>query len=110
MRLTPRAKRPGYLGVAADAGGRPRLLVAVAAPPVEGAANAAMIDVLAAAWRVPRSALSIRSGAGSREKVVHLAGDPDALGRHLGDWLQARPKPGDRQIRTKTIRGGTWVK
>lgn len=97
VRLTPRAKRPGFLGVAAGADGRPRLLVAVAAPPVDGAANTALIEWLAAAWRVPKSALSIRTGAGGREKVLHLAGDPDALERRLGEWLNERPgeQPGE---------------
>jgi hypothetical protein len=89
VRLTPRAKRPGFHGVAAGADGRLRLLVAVAAPPVDGAANAALVEWLAAAWRVPKSALSLRSGAGGREKVVHLAGDAAALERRLDGWLEA---------------------
>jgi len=89
VRLTPRAKRPGFQGTAAGADGRVRLQVAVSAPPVDGAANAALVAWLAAARRVPKSALSIRSGAGGREKVLHIAGDAAALKQRLDGWLKS---------------------
>lgn len=88
VRLTPRARRPGFQGTAAGTDGRVRLLVAVSAPPVDGAANIALVEWLAAAWRVPKSALSIRSGAGGREKVLHIAGDAAALKQRLDGWLK----------------------
>ena len=50
------------------------LLVRVTAPPVEGAANSAVIDVLAEAFDVPRSAIEIVSGNHGRNKVVSIRG------------------------------------
>lgn len=94
VRLTPRARRAGVQGTGRDADGRPRLLVAVNAPPADGAANAALIALLAAAWRVPKSSLSIRTGAAAREKLLHLAGDPQMLVPRLDAWLNGPGGPG----------------
>ncbi len=61
-----------------------RLAVRVAAPPVDGAANEALIRLLAAALDVPRSAVSIESGATARVKRVRIEDvAPDALS---GRW------------------------
>jgi uncharacterized protein (TIGR00251 family) len=70
VRLTPRAGRDSIDGVD-DAG---RLRVRVAAPPVDGAANEALIRLLAAALEVPRSSLAIESGATSRVKRIRIDG------------------------------------
>jgi uncharacterized protein YggU (UPF0235/DUF167 family) len=48
--------------------------IRVAAPPVDGAANAALLRFLADMLDVPRSWLSITSGASSRRKRVVIAG------------------------------------
>jgi uncharacterized protein YggU (UPF0235/DUF167 family) len=74
VRLTPRGGRDAVDGWGRDAAGRPFLKVRVAAPPVEGEANAALISVLAKALKRPLSALSIVSGAGARLKAVEAAG------------------------------------
>ena len=74
VRLTPRAKRDA-LGGLVDAGdGRMALSVRLAAPPVEGAANRALIAFLADRLGVPKSAISIDSGEKSRLKIVRIAG------------------------------------
>ncbi len=106
VRLTPRAKRPGCQGVSEGADGRPRLLVAVSAPPVEGAANAALIELLAGAWRVPKSTLDIRSGATGREKILHIAGDAQTLRPRLEAWLAEEAASGGGRRRAKGRRGG----
>lgn len=67
------------LGVAEEADGARVLKVAVSAPPEDGKANAALIELLARALKVPRGAVSIAAGAASRRKLVDIAGDPDAL-------------------------------
>jgi uncharacterized protein (TIGR00251 family) len=46
------------------------LIIAVKAPPVEGAANAAVLEVLAKALRCAKSTLSIARGTKSRDKIV----------------------------------------
>ena len=50
------------------------LLVRLAAPPVEGAANDALIAFLSAALRLPRRDIRIVSGEHSRRKRVAIAG------------------------------------
>jgi hypothetical protein len=46
----------------------------ITAPPVEGRANKAVLDAVARELRVPPSAVTLRSGARSRIKVVEIAG------------------------------------
>ncbi|MFO1104518.1 MAG: DUF167 domain-containing protein [Amaricoccus sp.] len=73
MRLTPRGGRAGCDGIA-DQDGQPVLKLRVPAPPVEGAANAALIAFLAKALALPRSAVILVGGDHSRVKRLHLAG------------------------------------
>jgi len=67
VRLIPRAARAGLAGTRDG-----RLLVRVTAPPVEGAANEALVAVLAEACGVPPSAVRLEAGRRSREKRVSL--------------------------------------
>jgi hypothetical protein len=48
--------------------------VRVAAPPEDGRANAAVCALLAELLELPRSAVTLVSGHGSREKLVDVAG------------------------------------
>lgn len=50
------------------------LEVWVTAPPVEGAANEAVLKLVAEEMRCPVSSLTLRSGARSRVKVVEVKG------------------------------------
>ncbi len=50
------------------------LVVAVAAAPVDGAANEAVVEAIAEALHVRRSAVRIAAGASSRSKVVEIEG------------------------------------
>ena len=65
LRVQPGARRTAIAGLH---GGR--LKVAVATPPTEGRANAALLAFLAERLGIPKSALSILTGAGSREKRI----------------------------------------
>lgn len=76
LRVTPGARRSGIFGSVDVGEGRTALAVKVAAQPVEGAANEALIDLLAKEFGVARSAVSLVSGAGSRLKVVRVADCP----------------------------------
>lgn len=68
LRVQPGAKRPG-LELDPDRG----LKLRVAAPAVEGAANAAVVELLARGLlRLPRAAVRLHSGAHSREKVLEI--------------------------------------
>ncbi len=85
VRLTPRGGREAVDGWAVDGDGRPYLKVRVAAPPVEGAANAALIAFLAKTLGVPKSSVTLAAGAGARLKLIDIAGcDLLSLERALG--------------------------
>ena len=87
VRVTPRAPRSGVDGIAADAQGRAVLKLRLAAPPVDGAANAALIAFLAEELGVRKRDVTIRAGETGRVKILHLAGDPAALASRLDAWL-----------------------
>ncbi len=87
VRLMPRSSRNGIERIAADAAGVSRLRVRVTAVPEGGRANAALIKLVAKAWRLPASSITLASGARDRNKVLLLRGaGPDGL-RRLEDWL-----------------------
>jgi len=69
VRIVPRAGRSGVAGIRDGA-----LLVRVNAPPVEGAANAELIEVLARLLDVPKRAVTIVAGERSRLKRVRVEG------------------------------------
>ena len=87
--VQPRASRPGVSGVS---GGRVR--VRVAAPPVEGAANAEVTAVLAKAVGVPRSSVVIAAGGAGRRKTVLFRGLGAALVREALRALGAETEGG----------------
>ncbi len=68
VRVTPRSSRDAIEGV--DEHGA--LRVRVTAPPAEGSANAAVVRLVAKALGVPRGAVSLESGAGSRHKRLRI--------------------------------------
>jgi uncharacterized protein YggU (UPF0235/DUF167 family) len=87
VRLTPKAKHASLDREPSDGPGGRALKASVTAPASEGAANAALIALLAKSWRLPKSALSIVAGAKDRNKRVHLAGDPAELKARIEDWM-----------------------
>lgn len=90
VRLTPRGGRDAVDGWASDADGRPYLKVRVASPPVDGAANAALLAFLAKALKIPRSAIRLAAGDTARLKRLELDGvTPDDLAKAFGAPGQA---------------------
>lgn len=82
IRVTPRSARPGIGGWRADAEGREELEVRVAEAPADGAANEAVVKLLARALKLSRSELSIISGTTSRHKRLAIPFDlVEARGR-----------------------------
>ena len=67
--VVPRASRTAVGPMQGD-----RLRVAVTAPPVDGEANAAVIDALAKAFGVRRGAIEIVRGERGRRKTIRIAG------------------------------------
>jgi hypothetical protein len=69
IRVIPRSSNPG---IAVEADGS--LKVRLQSPPVEGAANAELVEVLAKALGVPRRAVTIVGGVHARAKRVQIDG------------------------------------
>lgn len=77
LHIQPGAKRTEIAGLHGDS-----LKIRVAAPPVEGAANAALIDFLKAAFAVRAAQITLKQGASGRRKVVEIDGSsvlPESL-------------------------------
>ncbi|MCJ2085186.1 DUF167 family protein [Methylobacterium sp. E-005] len=74
VRLTPRGGRDAAEGWARDEKGQSYLKARVAAPPVEGAANAALEKLIAKAFKVSRGSVRIVSGDQSRLKILEIDG------------------------------------
>ena len=87
VRVMPRSSHNRIEGVRAS-----RLLVRVTAPPVDAAANTAVIAVLAEAFGLPRQSIQIVSGATSRNKTIEITGLGDeAYRRWLAQLLESAP-------------------
>jgi uncharacterized protein (TIGR00251 family) len=69
IRVIPRARRTEIAGRRGDA-----IMVRVAAPPVDGAANDALIACLAARLALPQRQIAIVRGATARDKTVAIEG------------------------------------
>jgi len=65
----PRAKKSRVMGVREG-----RLDVSLAAPPVDGAANAELLETLAKALGVPKSQIELVRGGSGRTKLVEVHG------------------------------------
>jgi uncharacterized protein (TIGR00251 family) len=68
IRVIPRSSKPGIAGIRDGA-----LLVRLQSPPVEGAANAELIDVIARAFGVAKRDVAIVSGEKSKLKRIAIA-------------------------------------
>ena len=82
LRAQPRARRTA-LACAGDA-----LRAQVTAPAEDGKANAAVIELLAAAWRLPKSTFAVTRGTTSRDKVLSIAGEPTLLAAKIVEWTR----------------------
>jgi uncharacterized protein (TIGR00251 family) len=69
IRVQPRASANEVVGTHGDA-----LKVRLRAPPVEGAANEALVDFLAKCLGITRRDVTIVAGSSSRSKIVELTG------------------------------------
>lgn len=80
VHVQPRASCTELAGVHGDA-----LKIRLAAPPVDGAANDALMEFLARALAVPRRSIRLVSGATSRSKVVEVGGVDEDQVRGLAE-------------------------
>jgi uncharacterized protein (TIGR00251 family) len=73
VRAQPGAKKTAIVGVYGE-GDSAQLKIQVHAPPIEGRANAALIEFLAQIFDLPRKSVELVSGESSRSKVFLLRG------------------------------------
>ena len=69
MVVVPRASRTRVVGLHGD-----RLKVQLAAPPVDGEANAALLELFVELFDVARSAVTLVAGQTSKRKTVRISG------------------------------------
>lgn len=73
LHIQPGAKKTEVAGLHGKA-----LKIRLAAPPVDGKANEALIKFIADTLRLPKSAVSLKSGQSSRHKVLEIVGTTPA--------------------------------
>ena len=86
LRAQPRARR-----TALDCVGGV-LRASVTAPAEDGKANAAVVALLAAEWRFPKSAFEVTRGGTARDKVVSISGEPARLVERIVAWTRERAR------------------
>jgi uncharacterized protein (TIGR00251 family) len=95
VKVSPRAKRTEVAGVMDDG----TVKIRVAAPPVDGAANKALIAFLAEALGIPRNQVDIVAGETSERKLISLVGvapeDVEATLRRLAGAGSAEEATGE---------------
>ena len=69
VRVQPRAKRTEVRGVRTG-----ELVVAVTAPPADGAANAALVKYLAQRLAIAKSRIELVRGSKGRSKILYIRG------------------------------------
>lgn len=74
VRVTPRASKNAFLAGTAE-----HFAARLAAPPVEGAANAALVELVARTFGVAKRDVMLTGGETSRLKRLTVAGDASAL-------------------------------
>lgn len=82
VKAQPKSRRPGIGGTTPGVDG-PRLRLAVTEAAEDGRANRAVCATIAEALGIPASTVSVVQGAGTREKLLRIAGDPVALAPRL---------------------------
>ena len=86
VRLTPKADRDSVEGIGALSDGSQVALAHVRAVPEDGAANAALIGLIARTFGRPKSAVTLVRGATQRVKQIRIAGAPDQLAAIIQTW------------------------
>jgi len=86
IRLTPKSSRD-QIGTAIETGDGAAIQVFVRAIPADGAANAALIALVAKKLSIPRSSVRLKSGGKSRTKVLALHGDAAGLKASIDEHL-----------------------
>lgn len=85
-RVTPKASRTAIQGVMATPDGH-ALKIAVTAPADKGKANAAVCALLAGAFGIAKSNVTVTAGETDRRKVLRIDGNPATLQAIAQTWM-----------------------
>ena len=91
LRVTPRGGRDEIGGLETLADGRTVVKMRVRAIAEGGAANRAVVELLAKTLGVPKAKIRLLSGTTSRLKQIAVDGDPAKLGESLRKLTAAKP-------------------
>lgn len=83
LRVQPRARRTSLEFIEERT-----LKAAVTAAAEDGRANRAVIELLAAEWRLPKSSFEVTKGAAARDKVLSISGDSAVLVGRIVAWVR----------------------
>ena len=97
LHIQPGAKKTEVAGLHGEA-----LKIRLAAPPVDGKANEALIKFVAETLRLPKSAVSLKSGQTSRHKVL------ESSARRRPRWPNWRPNENGGQARRQPAVGSAY--
>jgi uncharacterized protein (TIGR00251 family) len=86
VRVTPRSLRESFAAATPD-----HFVARLTAPPVDGAANAALAPLIAKTFGVAKGAVTFVSGEKARLKRLHVGGDPLALAEIARRLYEAAP-------------------
>lgn len=79
VRLTPKASKAKLGGVYVDASGKAWLKVFVNAPPVDGEANKALLELLAKNCKIAKTSFSLVAGLSDRNKTILIDADEEII-------------------------------
>jgi uncharacterized protein (TIGR00251 family) len=85
VRVTPRSSRNEF------SPGRGHVIARLNSPPVDGAANAALIELAATHFGVAKRSVRLIAGDRARLKRLAIAGDAEALAKIAAPLYQAEP-------------------
>lgn len=85
IKVSPRSHRNLIKGVVELPHDRIGFAIQVCQPATDGAANEAVICLIAELFKVPRSSVRIKSGFKSRVKMIEIEGPPLILQKRLSD-------------------------
>jgi len=86
VRVTPRSSREGFTAGTSD-----HFAARLTAPPVEGAANTALIALVARTFGMPKRHVVLIAGETGRLKRLHIAGDGTLLAKIAASLYEAPP-------------------
>lgn len=90
VHVQPRASKAEVGAIVPAQGDAYVLRVRVTAAPAEGEANAAVCELLAREWAMPKTLISIARGATARHKTVRVAGNSNQILAALEAWARVR--------------------